>query len=83
MAIIPPDDQRLGYLVDEYLFPQDQYEDHDKRSLTIKAGHAPSNIAGQRWYALAEFEAQFANLATAASTCRAVTHAAMASAIPF
>jgi len=30
------EDQRRGYLRDEYLFLQAQYEDYDKRSLTIK-----------------------------------------------
>lgn len=36
MTIELKDEQRLGYLRDEYLFLQNQYEDYDKRSLTIK-----------------------------------------------
>lgn len=36
MSIELTDDQRRSYLRDEYLFLQTQYEDYDKRSLTIK-----------------------------------------------
>jgi hypothetical protein len=36
MALEMKEEQRQGYLKDEYLFLQSQYEDYDKRSLAIK-----------------------------------------------
>jgi hypothetical protein len=39
------DDQRRNYLRDEYLFLQAQYEDYDKRSLTIKSWVSSGAIA--------------------------------------
>jgi hypothetical protein len=39
------DDQRRSYLKDEYMFLQAQYEDYDKRSLTIK-GWTSGGAAG-------------------------------------
>ena len=45
MVIKLPDDQRRGYLRDEYLFLQGQYEDYDKRSLTIKGWVSTGAIA--------------------------------------
>ena len=46
------DEQDRGFLKDEYLKLQDQYEDYDRRSLTIKgwvsAGAAVAIVAGLR-----------------------------------
>jgi len=45
MAIELPEDQRRAFLRDEYLFLQGQYEDFDKRSLTIKGWVSTGAIA--------------------------------------
>ena len=45
MPINISDDKRRDYLRDEYLFLQGQYEDYDKRSLTIK-GWVSTGAAG-------------------------------------
>ena len=40
------DKERRGYLKDEYLFLQGQYEDFDRRSITIKSWITSGSIAG-------------------------------------
>ena len=36
--------QKLAFLKDEYMFPQSQYEDFDKRSLSIKGWVASGSV---------------------------------------
>lgn len=40
------DKERRGYLKDEYIFLQNQYEDYDKRSITIKGWVGSGSIVG-------------------------------------
>lgn len=45
MAVTLTEEQKLVFLKDEYLFLQNQYEDFDRRSLTIKSWVASGSVA--------------------------------------